>query len=117
VVFAIRRESDGEDIGTAMVLVSNDRDAVMHVGHIGCDIRPEHRKHGHTIRLIRALASFLRERGVEDIVLACDVGHQSQYDSCVVAGAKFMGDTFGAEGGACGGARFILPAQAEGNPH
>src|SRR5215216_4034170 len=69
VVYEMTREADGECIGSAMLLLSGDEVAVRHVGHMGCEIRPEHRKQGHTTRVINALAPVLRERGIDDLLL------------------------------------------------
>ena len=40
-VYDMVREADGEQIGSAMLLLSADEASVMHAGHMGCaDERP-----------------------------------------------------------------------------
>jgi predicted acetyltransferase len=107
VVYAMVREADEEPIGEVTLLLSADEPAVMHVGHMGCAIRPEHRRQGHTTRLIRALAPVLRDRGVGDLILGSDVGHASHYQSILDTGASLMGEDFAAGSVICG-ARFRL---------
>jgi predicted acetyltransferase len=107
VVYEMLREADGECIGEVSLLLSDDEAAVMHVGHMGCAIRPEHRKQGHTTRLMHALAPVLRERGVRDLIIGADVGHASLYQSILDAGATLVGEDFGDGSGQCG-ARFRL---------
>ena len=107
VVYEMTREADGECIGSVTLLLSSDERSVMHAGHMGCSIRPEHRKQGHTTRLIHALAPVLRDRGIDDLVIGADVGHQSLYDSLLGAGATLEGEDFRAGAVECG-ARFRL---------
>lgn len=107
VVYGMSREADGEPIGEVALLFSADEGAVMHVGHMGCSIRPEHRGQGHTTRVINALAPVLREHGVRDLIFGSKVGHVSHYKSILDAGAALMGENFAPDSGACG-ARFRL---------
>lgn len=108
VVYDMTRDADGTEIGSVMLLLCADEGAVMHAGHMGCEIRPEHRKQGHTTRLIRALAPVLRQHGVEQAILGASVGHQSQYQSVLDAGGSLVGEHFADDSGECG-ARFRLP--------
>jgi predicted acetyltransferase len=107
VVYDMVREADGKHIGSAMLLLSDDEQSVMHVGHMGCAIRPEHRKQGHTTRLANALAPVLRQRGIRDLIFGADVGHVSHYESIRNTGAALLGEHFGDGSGKCG-ARFRL---------
>ena len=115
VVYTMVREADEEPIGEVALLLSANEDAVMHVGHMGCAIRPEHRKQGHTTRVMRALAPVLHERGVGDLLFGSNVGHTSHYQSIFAAGATLIGEHFGDGSGECG-ARFRL-AQSEPQPN
>jgi predicted acetyltransferase len=107
VVYDMTRESDGAKIGSVMLLLSSDENAVMHVGHMGCEVLPAHRKQGHVTRIANAMAPLLWQRGIDNILIGADVGHASQYQSILNAGAKFLGDNFAAGLKQCG-ARFRL---------
>lgn len=112
VVYEMVREADGEAIGSAMLPLSADESCVGHVGHMGCAIRPEQRKQGHTTRIIRALSPVLRARGIGTLLLGSDVGHASHYQSILDAGARLVGEQFGDGSGHCG-ARFRLDPAAD----
>ena len=108
-LFDMQRVSDDACLGDAVAVVSNDPALIGEFGHIGCDIRPEYRQQGYSTKLILALVPILRDRGVGDIMIACDVGHQSVYESCQEAGFTLLGENFGSAPPKCG-ARFLLRA-------
>jgi predicted acetyltransferase len=115
VVYEMVREADEEPIGCVTLLLSDDEDAVMHVGHMGCSIRPEHRSQGHTTRLIRALAPVMWARGIGDLILGSAVGHASHYQSIGATGAMLIGEQFG-DGSNCGALfRLSRPASPAGD--
>jgi predicted acetyltransferase len=79
-----------ESIGSAMVLLTHDLNAIREVGHMGCEVRPEKRGKGYTVRLARALFPFVQQHGIRELLVTCDIGHKSQYQSIMALGGEFL---------------------------
>jgi predicted acetyltransferase len=73
--------ADGTLIGTATVLITHDFTDIARIGHIGTEVEPPFRKQGYAARMGRGLLPFLRDHGVRQALLTCDVGHESQAQS------------------------------------
>jgi predicted acetyltransferase len=78
----------GTHIGYFTVLITPDRDAVARVGHMGCELEPPFRKKGYVARMGRGLFPFVREQGLREVLITCDVGHASQRQSILDTGAS-----------------------------
>lgn len=70
--------TDGTPVGTATVLVTKSLADIQRIGHIGTEVLPALRKQGYALRMGRVLLAFLRELGIKEVLLTCDVGHESQ---------------------------------------
>lgn len=82
----------GQRIGTAVVVPNRDETLVGACGHMGCEVLPEFRKQGYTVRLVEGLKPVLRQHGIERMLAACDVGHESQIASIVEVGGVALGE-------------------------
>ena len=94
-------------IGEATLLITSDRTAVERIGHMGCELRPEFRKRGYVPRLARGLFPFVREHGLRELLITCDVGHVSQRQSIMELGAVAL-DQIPAAGDDAAKERFLL---------
>ena len=100
--------ADGaQTIGEATLLITPDRTAVERLGHMGCELRPEFRKRGYVPRLARGLFPFVREHGLHELLITCDVGHVSQRQSILELGAVAL-DQLPAAGDDAAKERFLL---------
>jgi predicted acetyltransferase len=44
-------------------------------GHIGYDVRPSARRHGHATAMLRAALPLTRELGIDPVLVTCDTGN------------------------------------------
>lgn len=81
---------DGDRVGEVCVLITSDREAVGRSGHMGCELTPAYRKRGCVPRIGRGLFPFVRQQGLSEVLITCDVGHQSLRESLLELGAVLL---------------------------
>jgi predicted acetyltransferase len=94
-------------VGTAAAILSKDAEPVREIGHFGIDLIPSARKLGYGLQIARALLSFYRENGIDDVVLAVDAGNASVARSLRSIGGERLDDV-PASAGNPARARYIL---------
>ena len=104
-------ESDGSRVGDATLKITSDFASVARTGHIGCEVRPELRGLGHTVRLGRVLMAFAKKHGLTEILLTCGADHSSQIASFRELGGTALDELPALEAGGKATARFRVPLE------
>lgn len=87
-VFEAVEEKNNQLVGHLSLLITNDFDAVARTGHMGVELADAVRKQGWVVRLSRPALAVFRAHGLEEILLVCESGHQSQIESITQLGAE-----------------------------
>jgi predicted acetyltransferase len=65
-------EAGGVVVGRASIRHRLNRALMGEGGHIGFSVRPAHRRRGHATEILRQSLLFVRELGVERVLVTCD---------------------------------------------
>jgi predicted acetyltransferase len=80
--------SEGETVGTAAVLITNDLEKIRTTGHLGTEVLPEFRRQGYAAKIGRVVFPLLGDHGIHRVLLTFDDGHETQAAACRELGGK-----------------------------
>lgn len=82
---------DGEVVGTIQLRLGDTDHIRLYGGHVGYNVKPEHRGHSYASQALRELRPIARQHGFEEISITCRPDNAASCRTLEKAGASYQG--------------------------
>lgn len=88
--FLMKLGGSNETVGQIELRIGNTHHIVMHAGHIGYRVFPEHRGHRYAARSCRLLLPLARSHGLQTLWITCNPDNVASRRTCELVGAELV---------------------------
>ena len=82
---------DGDEmLGVIVLRVGNNHDIIMYLGHVGYEVKPEHRGHHYAARSVKLLLPLAKQHHLNPLWITTNPDNHASRRTCELAGATLV---------------------------